>query len=68
MVIDDLSMSRTAKEAAMNGGSVNSEGLLEKPKGKPSKKAKQKWAKKSDKLGAPLTSGSDEHRRSTDPS
>ncbi len=67
MVIDDVSVRRAAKEAAMNGGSVSSEGLLEKPKEKPSKKSK-KSAKKSDKAGTPLNSGSDAHRRSSDPS
>ena len=68
MVIDDVSVHRTAKEAAMNGGSFSSEGLLEKPKGKPTKKSKQKSAKKSGKEGTPLNSGSDEHRQSPEPS
>ena len=68
MVIDDVSVHRTAKEVAMSGGSVSSEGLLEKPKGKPSKKSKQKSAKKSDKVGTQLNSGLDEYRGSSDPS
>ena len=68
MVIDDVSVHRAAKAAAMNGGSVSSEGLVEKPKGKPSKKSKQKSAKKSGKAGTPMSSGSDEHRHSSDPS
>ena len=68
MVIDDVSVHRTSKEASMNGGSVSSEGLLEKPKEKPSKKSKPKSAKKSGKAGTPLSSGSDEHRHSSDPS
>jgi Mce-associated membrane protein len=68
MVMEDVSVHRTAKEAAMNGGSVSSEGLLEKPKGKPNKKSKPKSAKKSGKAGTPLNSGSDEHRHSSDPS
>ena len=57
MVIDDVSVHRTAKEAAMNGGPVSSEGPPEKPKGKPTKKSKQKSAKKSGKAGTPLNSG-----------
>ena len=66
MVIDDVSVHRTAKGAAMNGGTVSSEGLLEKPKEKPSKKSKPKSAKKSGKAGTPLHSGSDEHRPLSD--
>ncbi len=56
MVIDDVSVHRTAKEAAMNGGPVSSEGPPEKPKGKPTKKSKQKSAKKSGKAGTASTS------------
>jgi Mce-associated membrane protein len=68
MVIDDVSVHRTAKRAAMNGSSVSGEGLLEKPKEKPSKKSKTKSAKKSGKISTPLTSGSEEHRPSSDAS
>jgi Mce-associated membrane protein len=68
MVIDDVSVHRTAKGAAMNGGSLSNDGLLEKPKGKPTKKSKQKSAKKSGKEGTPLNPGSDEHRPSPDSS
>ncbi len=64
MVIDDVSVHRTANEAAMNGGSVSSEGPPEKPKGKPTKKSKQKSAKKGGKAGTALNSGSDEDRGS----
>jgi Mce-associated membrane protein len=65
MVIDDVSVRRTAKEAAMNGSSLSGEGLLEKAKGKPSKKSK-KSAKRSDKAGTPLSSGSYEHGDASD--
>jgi Mce-associated membrane protein len=68
MVIDDLNMHRPAKDATMNGGSVSSEGLLEKPKGKPSKKSKPKLAKKSSKAGTPLNSVSAEQGHSSEPS
>ncbi len=68
MVIDDVSVHRTAKDAAMNGGSVSSEGLVEKPKGKPTKKSKPKSAKKSGKEATPMNSSSDAHRHSPDPS
>jgi Mce-associated membrane protein len=60
MVIDDVGLHRTAKGAAMDGASVSSEDLLEKAKGKPTKKSKGKSAKKSGKVGAPLNPGSDE--------
>ncbi len=66
MVIDDVGVHRTAKGAAMNGGSVNSEGLLERPKEKPSKKSKPKSDKKNGKVGAPPNSVSDEHRNTSD--
>jgi Mce-associated membrane protein len=66
MVIDDVSVHRTAKGAPMNGGSVSSEGLLEKPKEKPNKKSKPKSAKKSGKAATPLNAGFDEHRPSAD--
>jgi Mce-associated membrane protein len=68
MVIDDVNVHRTAKAAAMNGGSMSSEGLVQKPKEKPTKKSKHKSAKKSAKAGTRLNSGSDEHRHSSDPS
>ena len=64
MVIDDVSLHGTAKEAAMNGGSVGGEDIPEKAKGKPAKKSKGKSAKKTGKAGVPLNSGSDEHRDS----
>ena len=57
MVIDDVSLHGTAKEAAMNGGSVGSEDIPEKAKGKPAKKSKGKSTKKSGKAGVPLNSG-----------
>ena len=61
MVIDDVSLHGTAKGAAMNGGSVSSEDIPEKAKGKPAKKSKGKSTKKSGKAGVPLNSGSDDH-------
>ncbi len=68
MVIDDVNVHRTAKGAAMNGGSVSSDGPPEKPKGKPTKKSKQKSAKKSGKAATALDSGSNEQRRSPESS